>query len=143
MSTSTNQIIKSLKKTGYKITPQRKLILDVLNNSDHHLSPANIYNKVREKYPEIGLVTVYRTLEILDKAGYICRLTLPSGLAAYLLKRCPSGQHHHHLVCQCCGKVVNFNNCNLAELEKKITDETGFIIRSHTLELNGKCPACQ
>ena len=135
-------VYKTLRQSGWKITPQRKLIIEALSLAPAPLTPLQLFKTAQTYNPGIGMVTVYRTLEILDSAGLICHLNLPGGHTGYLLKQCQAG-HHHHLLCSSCGLVVDFDNCNLADMESDLATHTGFVIRSHMLELNGLCPACQ
>ena len=137
----TENIVSRLRQRGYKLTAQRQAVVSVIALSHEHLTPTAIYGKVRQEYPGIGLVTIYRTLEILTKLGLICEVHSSGSCRSYLLRR-PSG-HHHHLICSNCGKVVDFADCDIKELEKKLSQETGFKIESHLLEFSGRCQDCQ
>jgi len=133
-------VIAGLKRNGYKATPQRLAILRVICDSDEHLTPLVLYNKVRKERPDIGLVTVYRTLEILTKLGLVCEIHFGNH-RSYLLRR--PAEHHHHLICADCGAVVYFTDCDLSELEERLSRKTGFTIDSHLLEFSGHCRSCQ
>jgi len=130
-----------LKRHGYKLTPQRRAVIKTIAFTQDHLTPADIYEKVQKKHPNIGLVTVYRTLEILTKLGFICKVHAEGNCRSYLMRR-PS-EHHHHLICSDCGVVVDFANCDLVKLERRLTRESGFRIGSHLLEFTGLCQNCQ
>ncbi|MFC1846867.1 Fur family transcriptional regulator [Chloroflexota bacterium] len=134
------KVISVLKQRGYRLTPQRRAVLGVINRSRGHLTPAAVYERVRRQYPKIGLVTVYRTLELLTQLGFICRVHCGDNNRSYLLRR--SFGHHHHLVCSGCDKVMDFTDCDLAEMEKKIAESTGFRIESHLVEFTGRCSEC-
>jgi Fur family ferric uptake transcriptional regulator len=136
-----NKIVALLRQRGYKLTPQRRQIINSIALSHEHLTPSAIYQKVREQYPGIGQVTIYRTLDILAEMGLICEVHAEGGCRSYLL-RSPT-VHHHHLICSDCGAVVDFTNCDLIELEHKLSQKTGFAINSHLLEFSGRCPNCQ
>jgi len=86
------------------------------------------------------LVTVYRTLDILDELGLICQVHSVGGCRSYLMRR-PS-EHHHHLVCVECGRVDDFSDCDLSELAEKLARENGFEIEGHILEFSGRCADC-
>lgn len=129
-----------LKEGGYKLTPQRQAIVAEIATCHECLTPAEIYEKVHQTHPHIGLVTVYRTLEILVGLGLICEVHSGEN-RGYLLRR-PAG-HHHHLVCSGCGRVVDFTDCGVSELGEKLSRETGFEINSHILEFSGRCRECQ
>jgi Fur family transcriptional regulator, ferric uptake regulator len=129
-----------LKFNGYKATPQRRLILDTVNGIEKHFTPQDLYKKLLIHHPDIGLVTVYRTLKILSHLGLVCEIESPG--QAHRYTRCPS-EHHHHLVCAGCSKVVNFNHCQLENLSRELARETGFNISRHHLEFTGLCAECQ
>jgi Fur family ferric uptake transcriptional regulator len=130
----------ALRAGGFRITSQRRAILNVIARRPEHMTPAAIYKRVRHKHGSIGLVTVYRTLEMLTDLDLLCRVHSDRGCRSYLVKR-PTG-HHHHMVCASCGKVVDFKACNLSALQKRLSKKTGFKIESHLLEFNGICHDC-
>jgi Fur family ferric uptake transcriptional regulator len=130
----------ALKRHGYKLTRQRQSILKVISASRSHLTPAEIYQMASREDASVGLVTVYRTLEILARYGLICKVHTGGLSQSFLVRRYEV--HHHHLVCSSCGNVVDFTDCNLDELEKKLSRKTGFNIEGHLLELHGRCPDC-
>ncbi len=132
---------RALRRRGYKLTPQRRAVLKTIADSSDHLTPAEIHEKARANYSGVGLVTVYRTLEILEDMGLLCQVHSTAGCRSYLLRR-PS-EHHHHLVCVECGKVDDFSNCDLSELAEELARETGFKIEGHILEFSGRCSTCQ
>lgn len=129
-----------LRKHGYKLTPQRRAVLGVITGSHDHLTPAAIYERVRKEYPTIGLVTVYRVLDILTELGLVCRVHAEANCRSYLMRR-PSG-HHHHIMCTSCGRVVDFTKCDLSELQRRLSEESGFKIEGHLLEFKGLCWEC-
>jgi Fur family ferric uptake transcriptional regulator len=140
MRLTANKIAGILREHGNKLTPQRHLVLRVIASSQDHLTPESIYEKARLVDSNIGRVTVYRTLDLLDNLGLVCKIHSKDGCRSYMMRR-PS-EHHHHLVCSGCGKVVDFTNCNLAETEKRLAQESGFNINSHLLEFYGLCREC-
>ena len=125
---------------GYKFTPQRWAVIQIIASSQDHLTPAAIYEKVRQEHPNIGLVTIYRTLDILTKLGLICELHAGGSCHSYTTA---ASEDHHHLICSHCGKVVDFSGYDLGELEQRLSRETGFDIEDHLLEFTGLCQACQ
>lgn len=141
MSFGKKKLASTLRQQGYKLTPQRRALLKVIAISREHLTPAAIYERVRQEHPGIGLVTIYRTLEILTKLELICEVHIGGRCRSYLMRR-PSA-HHHHLVCADCGAVVDVADCDLAELEQKLSQDTGFEIESHLLEFLGHCSDCK
>lgn len=133
------KITSVLRQRGYKLTRQRRIVLDVIAQSREHLTPAAIHERVRRERPEIGLVTIYRTLELLVNLGLVCEVHMGGSGRSYLMR--PS-EHHHHLVCADCGKVVDFTSCGLEALEQRLRRETGFKIGGHLLEFTGRCRDC-
>ena len=137
---NSKKIVSILRQRGYKITSQRKAVLSVIAHSHDHLTPAAIYDRVHQQYPGIGLVTVYRTLELLARLGLICEVHAGDNGRSYLLRR-PVG-HHHHLICSSCSKVVDFADCDLAQMMDRVSRKTGFKIDSHLVEFLGQCRDC-
>jgi len=134
-----NEIMEKLRHSGHKVTPQRITIIDIMLNSSELLTPSALYDKVHKVDPEVGEVTVYRTLNILEKMGLVCSVHTGENTHSYI-RRPP--EHHDHLICSGCGKVVNFTNCNLSKLEKELMQETEFTIQNHRLDFFGKCREC-
>ena len=140
MRRSERSITSSLRRHGYRLTPQRRVVVHAIAASEDHLTPAAIYDKVSQEHPSIGLVTVYRTLEILSELDLICELHAAGSCPSYTIS---NPQHHHHLVCSDCGKVVDFAGHDLAALEERLSQESGFAIEDHHLEFIGHCRQCQ
>jgi Fur family ferric uptake transcriptional regulator len=134
------EIAATLRRHNYKFTPQRRAIIRAIASSQDHLTPAGIYEKVHQDHPNIGLVTIYRTLDMLAKLELICELHAGGSCHSYTIS---TPEHHHHLICANCGKVVDFTGYDLSELEQRLSLETGFEIEDHLLEFTGLCQACQ
>jgi Fe2+ or Zn2+ uptake regulation protein len=141
MRLTANKIAGILREHGYKLTPQRHALLKVISAQPDRLSPEAIYEKARQEYPGIGRVTTYRTLALLSRFNLVCRIHSPDGCRNYVMRR--PMEHHHHLVCSDCGRAVDFTDCDLSGLEKRLSAKTGFEIQGHLLELYGRCPECQ
>jgi Fur family ferric uptake transcriptional regulator len=135
------RVARIMRRRGFKLTPQRRAILHVIKSSPDHLTPAAIHEAVNREAPGIGLVTIYRTLNILAELGLICEIHTAGQGRSYLLRR--PKEHHHHLVCSGCGKVVDFTGCDLGRMEARLARDTGFTIEAHLLEFLGLCPRCQ
>jgi len=140
MRLTANKIAGKLRQHGYRLTTQRRAILKAIAGSHDHLNSREIYEKVKVQNRNIGLVTIYRTLDLLIKLKLICRIHTGGASQSYLMRR-PAG-HHHHLVCSKCGQAVDFTYCNLSNLEQRLSLETGYKIEGHLLEMYGRCPAC-
>lgn len=136
-----------LKKNGLKVTTQRVAILEVLQERpDSHLTAEEIYDCVKQKYPEIGLATVYRTIQLLSELNLIDKLNLDDGFVRYELGKTSeteTGHHHHHLICVGCGEVVSFEDDLLEILEERIRAEKKFEVINHEVKLFGYCSECQ
>lgn len=136
-----NRAIAALRRYGYRLTPQRRAVLEVIVDAEQHLTPADIHRRVQNEHSGVGLVTVYRTIEVLARLGLICEVRMEDGGRSYLLTR-PLGDHHH-LICSHCGRVVDFTGSELDDLERRLSQETGFKINDHLLQFTGYCPFCQ
>lgn len=134
-------IKNALREHGYKVTPQRSAVIEAIAGTHEHMTPSELYLKARRTNPGIGLVTVYRTMELLADIGLICELHSGGNCRSYLLRR--PAEHHHHLICSECGQVVDFTGCDLSDIERRLSRDTGFEMESHLLEFLGRCPACQ
>lgn len=136
-----------LKEKGLKVTNQRVMILKVLSSSPGmHLTTEEIYDLVKREYPEIGLATVYRTIQLLLDLNLIDKINLDDGFVRYEIagdKDRESGHHHHHLICTECGSVYSFEDDLLEGLERYITDTMGFEVVDHEVKLYGYCKNCK
>jgi Fur family ferric uptake transcriptional regulator len=141
MKLSEDKIKSILRQNGYKATPQRLVIIKEFAQSDQFLTPADLYEKLKDAHPDIGMVTVYRVLDILDRLGLVCKVHAGGDCHSYKINM---AEHHHHLLCSSCGTIINFpcDEPNLEELKNKISRETGFTIKTHILEFVGYCPKC-
>jgi Fur family ferric uptake transcriptional regulator len=127
---------ETLKDAGLKVTHPRTKILDVLqSNPDMHLSADEIHNKLVEHNESIGLATVYRVLTQLELAGLIQKNQFSDNQSSYEIKK----QHHDHLICTKCGKIIEFMNDDLEMLQEKISDKYQFRLDSHVMTLFGVC----
>lgn len=143
MAYSINDIKKKLLNKNFKFTFQRESILNTLiENNGNHLSAEEVYDKTREKNPEIGLATVYRTLELLSEIDILQKLNFEDGKIRYEFKD-ESVHHHHHLICLKCGTVSEFEDDLLDSLEKAIIKKTGFYVINHKLKFYGYCNKCR
>jgi Fur family transcriptional regulator, ferric uptake regulator len=104
------------------------------------MSPAEIHDAARDSCPELGLATVYRTLELLEKLGVVKRVHMSDHCEAFAPAALREG---HHVVCIRCGRVAEFEGCNVAALIPLAVQQTGFRVEEHFLELMGMCAVCQ
>ena len=139
------EILKEkLKETGFKITPQRRAIIEILlKNDSEHLSSEEIYDLVRVDCPEIGLATVYRTMQLLDEIGAISKLNLDDGcIRDELNLNEEDAHHHHHLICKSCGKIIEVKEDLLDTIEDEIQNLYKFNILNHDVKFYGTCDNC-
>lgn len=129
----------------YRFTPQRRLVLEIfLENRERHLSAEEVFNFSRERGEEIGLATIYRTLELLEDLGLIHKLNFGDGRSRYeLAHQDISDHHHHHLVCLGCDGIFEVEDDLLHQLEEVIEKKHGFDIVNHNLQFYGYCSNCQ
>lgn len=131
-----------LAENNYKLTSQRKLILEILlKNLGEHLSAEEVYDIVKEEDPGIGLATVYRTLELFCELGIIQQLDFDNNRRRYELET--GEEHHHHLICDNCGKVIEFNDQILEEFEDDLQKNYKFKVTEHRIKFYGYCEECQ
>ncbi len=135
---------ESLKKKGYKLTPQRRCIVDVIiENEGKHLTAEEIYEYVKAKCPEIGLATVYRTVLLLEELNVVSRLDLSDGCSRYEIVHSYERHRHHHLICNVCSKVFEVKDDLLDDLEMQIEKNYKFKILDHSVKFYGLCEECQ
>ncbi|MGB3368185.1 MAG: Fur family transcriptional regulator [Acidaminobacteraceae bacterium] len=144
MSISYDVLKEKLKLKGYKLTPQRKAVLDViLANQGKHLSTEEIYDEVKDSCPDIGLATVYRTLILLDDLDVVSKLILDDTCVRYELNTHDGDHQHHHLICTVCADVIEVEGDSLDELEASIELEFDFKVNDHKLKFYGICSKCK
>ena len=137
-----NSIKEKLKDRNYRITGQRAAILEVMmDNQGKHLSAEEVLYKAREKMPNIGMATVYRTLDKLASIEVLYKTMFDEGRYRYEL--CDQGMHqHHHIICPGCGGITEMEDDLLNILEQKI-ESKGYQIIDHDLKFYAYCPECR
>jgi Fur family ferric uptake transcriptional regulator len=132
----------SISQQGYRLSGARKKILGILSASDQPLSPAALFDKLKEQGETTGLVTVYRNLDLLARLGLAERIYNDQGELGYLT--CKSAHHHHHILCEKCSNTVEFEAADeLEELIARVQAQTHYQIIGHLLQFIGLCPNCQ
>jgi Fur family transcriptional regulator, ferric uptake regulator len=132
--------LAKLQANGYRITRPLQVIIDILVDASRALGPVDIFDLGRRKYPRLGLVTVYRSLEKLVELGLVQRVHQADGCHAYL--RAANG-HEHILLCTHCGQVLYFTGDDLSQLIERVARQSGFQIQEHWLQLHGLCSNCK
>ena len=134
-----------LKEKGLRVTKQRLIVLETIaSRPEEHLTAEDIYELVKADNPEIGLATIYRTIQLLNELHLIDRINLDDGFVRYEMGNAHDREkhRHHHLICTECGKVFSFRDDLLEELEKRIKSTVGFTVIDHEVKLFGRCSEC-
>jgi Fur family ferric uptake transcriptional regulator len=123
-----------------KSTKQREIIADVFFNTDVHISLDELLTKVRRKSPKVGYATVYRTMKLLVECGLAAERHFGDGQSRY--EPATEEGHHDHLICTECGKIIEFENQVIEDLQVEVAKSRDFVVTDHKLELYGLCEKC-
>ena len=137
--TKASDIASRLSQKGYRLTPQRLMILEAIEGASGHVSAEEIYQKIKERYPGLNISTVYRTMELLKKTGMVTETDMGDGRVRF---HSVGHEHHHHLVCSKCGSVVDLDESMLSPLTVLLTEKYGFSADLKHLAIFGRCKDC-
>ena len=141
MHEESNKRIAKLKGAGYKLTNARRTVLNVLETHDGHLTSAEVLEAVEHQDSSIGRASVFRTLDLLTQLAIIRPTYIGSSMTpTYVLL--PEG-HHHHIICVNCNRVIEFEDCGLDVLTRRLQEEYNVQLTGHLLEFYGRCENCQ
>lgn len=131
-----------LKKNALKFTTQREKILEALYDSEGHLTPEGLHHKLQARHPDlkIGIATIYRTLSLLEDSNIVTSLSFGAQGKKYELG---AKEHHDHLICTECGKITEFVDEEIEKRQHAITDNLGFKMSDHSMQIYGICSECQ
>ena len=132
-------VVEQLAARNFKLTRQRRAVLTVIAGADSRLSPSDVYARARRACPDLGLATVYRTLDLLDELGAIRRVHLDGNCEGFAPAAMP---HGHHVICVKCSRVMEFEGCDISSVIRSAARQTGFHVEEHWLELMGMCSEC-
>lgn len=132
-------LIQQLTKEGFKVTPQRKLLLEILHKKGGHLSAEDIFEEIRSSQPNVSFGTVYRNLGILCDLGVVTQLDFKDGRSRFEI----SSGHHHHLVCLDCGSAIDVPMCPFSKTISDTANANNFSIKHHNFEVYGYCEECR
>lgn len=138
--TRLSDLTAKLKARGFRLTPQRLLILRILAESMEHPSIEQLYEHVKAEFPTTSLATVYKTVALLKEMDEVLELGFHDGGSRYDGKR---PYPHPHLICTGCGEILDLELAGLSELPQQVAKDTGYRIASHRLDFFGLCPSCQ
>jgi Fur family ferric uptake transcriptional regulator len=141
MSTWAEQTLAALEGKGRRSGGARRAVVELLGRQDCCLTAQQIFDKLRAEGRRVGIASVYRVLEQLSEQGLVQRIDLGAGIARYE-PALASGEHHHHLVCDDCGKVEAFADPELEAVIHKVERKTGYSVAAHDVVLRGACRDC-
>lgn len=134
-----NDSIASLREAGVRITPQRQAILNFLIRSKSHPTADEIYQSLSPDFPNISVATIYNNLKVFKKTGIVKELTYGDASSRFDFDT----QNHYHVICEKCGKIVDFHYPSLHEIEQLAQHVTDFNITHHRMEIYGICQECK
>jgi Fur family ferric uptake transcriptional regulator len=140
MEDATPDFIRLIRQRGRRLTPQRKLILDVIRQAGGHLTIEQIYRRVREQNPRLNRATVYRNLDVLCDLRLVVAADIGGGTWVY---ESAGETPHHHLVCRTCGAITQIDHAEVLELFERIDRRYDFAIDMDHMALFGLCARCQ
>ena len=134
---------------GWRWTTPREVILNLLSQTTKHMSAKEIYATIHRMYPGIGLTTVYRTLDLLNRMGLIHKMDIGDGQSRYEFRSGEKKEHHHHLICTRCGEITDYSDFVdeelelLKKVEKNLAQKYNFLVQDHNIEFYGLCQKCR
>ena len=132
---------QALESKGLKVTKQRREILEYLLQSKKHATAEEIYRDLNRKDPSLGRATVFRTLNLLEDAGFADKISFPDGRQGYEHKF--ARPHHDHMICVQCSSVIEFSDSTIERIQDRIAKDHGFDLLWHRHEIFGKCKKCK
>jgi len=136
-----DQFIKYLRDNGYLVTRQRRRIAEIIFSTAGHLSVEDIQNLLRQKKISASIASIYRTLDVLIKSGLVVQHRFGKRFKRFEAVR--EDKHHDHLICVRCGRVLEFKNDSIENLQLEVAREHGFTITNHKLDIYGYCNKCR
>ena len=137
---SADKATRTLQEQGYRLTPQRIMVLDAIEDSEGHISAEEIFVQVHARYPYANISTVYRTLELLKRLGLVTETDLGEGRVRY---HAIDKGHHHHLICRRCGRVIDLDESLLYPVRNEFLQQYQFKADLKHLAIFGHCVSCE
>jgi len=128
-------------KHGLKKSDKRSFIVNYFIEADRHYTVEELYDEIKKMKPQIGYSTVYRALKLLVSCGLATECTFDESAVRY--EPTHQAQHHDHLICRVCGKIIEFENDKIEKLQKDVARKYGFHVSAHKLQLYGECSKCR
>jgi Fur family ferric uptake transcriptional regulator len=133
---------RELEREGYRLSGPRSAVVETLDDLGCSVTAKEIADRLHHRGQEIGVASIYRTLELLDKLRLTKRVDAAEGVARYEPID-PSGEHHHHIVCERCGEVTAFEDRELEQAIEQLSSRVDYAIDAHDVTLRGQCPECR
>ncbi len=138
----TEHTLRALGDAGHRASAPREEVIDAIASLGCSVTAREIADVLRERGSGVGLASIYRALELLDRLRLVKRFDVGEGVARYEPAH-PSGEHHHHIVCESCGTVQAFEDEPLERAIHALSDRVDFSVAAHDVTLHGECPACR
>ena len=138
----TDHALRTLAGAGHRGSRPRTEVLEAVASLGCAMTAREIAELLRERGSTVGLASIYRALDLLDRLGLVHRMDVGEGVARYE-PAYPSGEHHHHIVCDSCGDVVPFEDEALERAIDRLSKRVDFAIAAHDVTLHGECPVCR
>ena len=132
----------TLERDGYRLSAPRSAVVETLADLGCSVTAKEIADRLRERGSDVGVASIYRTLELLDNLRLARRVDAAEGVARYEPID-PSGEHHHHIVCASCGEVRAFEDTELERAIERLSKRVDYAVDAHDVTLRGECPACR
>jgi Fur family ferric uptake transcriptional regulator len=133
---------RELEREGYRLSAPRSAVVETLADLGCSVTAKEIADRLHDRGQDIGVASIYRTLELLDKLRLTRRVDAAEGVARYEPLD-PSGDHHHHIVCDTCGEVAAFEDSELERAIERLASRVEYSVDAHDVTLRGECPACR
>jgi Fur family transcriptional regulator, ferric uptake regulator len=132
----------TLERDGYRLSAPRTAVVETLATLGCSVTAKEIADRLHERGEDVGVASIYRTLDLLDRLRLARRVDAAEGIARYEPID-PSGDHHHHIVCERCGRVTAFEDRDLEAAIEQLAQRVEYSIDAHDVTLRGKCPSCR
>jgi Fur family transcriptional regulator, ferric uptake regulator len=132
----------TLERDGYRLSAPRTAVVETLATLGCSVTAKEIADRLHERGEDVGVASIYRTLDLLDRLRLARRVDAAEGIARYEPID-PSGDHHHHIVCERCGRVTAFEDRDLEAAIEQLSRRVDYSIDAHDVTLRGKCPSCR
>jgi Fur family ferric uptake transcriptional regulator len=133
---------QTLERDGYRVSGPRSAVVETLADLGCSVTAKEIADRLHERGQDVGVASIYRTLDLLDRLRLAKRVDAAEGVARYEPID-PSGEHHHHLVCESCGEVTAFEDRELEQAIAEVSRRVDYAVDAHDVTLRGECPACR